>query len=81
MPFTWEQEDRFSWGEVRIRLNINEGRIQGAKMYSDSMDCRWVPEAEKALTGSRFAPDALEKALQQIPVGQDLLKMLWEDAL
>ena len=81
MPFTWEQEDRFSWGEVQIRLDINEGRIQGAKIYSDSMDCHWVPEAEKALTGSRFAPDALEKALQQILVGQDLLKMLWEDAL
>ena len=81
MPFTWEQDGRFPWGEVQICLDINEGRIRWAKIYSDSMDCHWVSEAEQALAGCQFDRQALEKALEQISVREELLQLLSEDAL
>ncbi len=80
MPFTCEQTGRFPWGEVQICLDINEGRIQWAKVYSDSMDCHWVAEAEQALAGCQFDRQTVEKALEQIPVREELLQLLCEDA-
>ena len=79
MPFTWEREERFPWGCVHMQLEINEGRIRQAKLYSDSMDWDWVPKAEQALTDCPFDPQALQQSLSSIPVAQDLLSLLRDD--
>lgn len=79
MPFTWEREERFPWGCVHMQLEINEGRIRQAKLYSDAMDWDWVPKAEQALTECPFDPQALQQSLSSIPVAQDLLSLLRDD--
>lgn len=79
MPFTWEREERFPWGCVHMQLEVNEGRIRQAKLYSDAMDWDWVPKAEQALTECPFDPQALQQSLSSIPVAQDLLSLLRDD--
>ena len=54
MPFTCEFEERFPWGGIQIQMNVENGLIQQAKVYSDSMDWSFVTVLEAALTGCRF---------------------------
>ena len=54
MPFTCEFEERFPWGGIQIQMNVENGLIQQAKVYSDSMDWSFVTVLEDALTGCRF---------------------------
>ena len=50
--------------------------IARAAVYSDDMDFAFPPALERALTGCRFALPALEKALQPVPHGMDVLSLL-----
>ena len=63
LPFTLSVEDRFPWGGIELRLNVNEGVIRGAKVYTDAMDETLAPRLEAALTGVPLRPEALSAAL------------------
>ena len=76
LPFTLRCEGRFAWGSVEVQMSVNGGVIQRAAVYSDDMDFAFPPALERALTGCRFALPALEKALQPVPHGMDVLSLL-----
>ncbi len=63
VPFTLEWEERFPWGGVQIQLNVENGVISQAKIYSDAMDWSFVSTLEAALAGCRFESAALEEKL------------------
>ena len=63
MPFTVSAEDRFTWGGVEIRLDVNEGVIQAAKVYTDAMDETLAQKLETVLPGCSFRFDSLSEAL------------------
>ena len=45
---------RFDWGGVELRLQVDDGVIQHARLYTDSMDDSLSGVVEKALTGCRY---------------------------
>ena len=63
LPFTADFEDRFTWGGIQMCLQVENGVITVAKVYSDSMDWSVSPILEKALLGCRFQKDALQAAV------------------
>lgn len=77
-PFTFQWEERFSWGEIQLNLQVQDGRIAKAKVYSDAMDWSIAPKLEKALTGCRFSRDALREAIAAAETGveEDLYQVL-----
>ena len=80
LPFTFECEDRFSWGEVQVQLQIEHGIIQNAKLYSDCLEEDMIPQWEKRLTGCRFEWQSLRAALsREIRQEQDLLNLLLQN--
>ena len=80
LPFTFECEDRFSWGEVQVQLQIEHGIIQNAKLYSDCLEEEMIPQWEKRLTGCRFEWQSLRAALsREIRQEQDLLNLLLQN--
>ena len=81
LPFTFRTEGRFAWGGVELQLQISEGVIQQAAVYSDDMDFSFPPTLEKALAGCRFAPDALAARLEAVPHGADILSLLQEQEI
>ena len=85
LPFSVRCEERFSWGCVEVQLQLAEGRILAAKVYSDAMDWQLAPAAEAALTGCLFRLDALTEALSAgIPdkqTAKDLCRLLEAQAL
>ena len=75
LPFTLSLEDRFPWGGIELQLNVNEGVIQAAKVYTDAMDETLAERLERRLIGSAFRGEALDECIQ----GADLSDRQIED--
>ena len=63
LPFTLSVEDRFPWGGIEVQLDVNEGVIRAAKVYTDAMDETLAPRLEAALCGVPLRSEALSAAL------------------
>ena len=63
LPFSAEFEDRFPWGGIQICLRVENGIVNSAKVYSDSMDWSVSPVLEPALLGCRYEKEALLAAV------------------
>lgn len=59
LPFTFEWEDRLSFGCIRIEAAVEHGIIRRASVYTDAMDWQLPARLEAALTGSRLERDTL----------------------
>ena len=79
LPFTLRCEGRFPWGGVELQLQMNEGAIQRAAVFSDDMDFAFPPALEKVLTGCRFDLEALREALGTVPHGEDIFTLLKQE--
>ena len=66
LPFTAAVEERFPWGGVELQLDVNEGVIRAAKVYTDAMDDTLAPRVEAVLSGCAFRGEALKSALAGI---------------
>ena len=71
LPFTLSVEDRFPWGGVELQLNVNEGVIQSAKVYTDAMDETLAPRLEAALGGCPLRLPALQARLEAMETSQE----------
>lgn len=78
LPFSFECEGRFPWGGLHMQLQIENGVIQQAKVYSDSMDWELAPELEQRLQGCRFDRDVLRSRLADsgIAAAEDIYQLL-----
>ena len=78
LPFTLSCEDRFPWGGVELQLNVNEGVIRLAKVYTDALDETLSPAVEAALTGCPCRLPELRARLEAAApaVSGDLLDLL-----
>ena len=38
IPFEYEMEKRFPWGNIQIQFHVDEGMIQDVNVFSDAMD-------------------------------------------
>ena len=63
LPFTLSVEDRFPWGGIEIQLDVNEGIIRSAKVYTDAMDETLAPRLEAGLNGCPFRAEPLRDRL------------------
>lgn len=76
LPFDTTWEERFPWGGIEIHLQVEQGRVAAAKVYTDAMDPGWAPRLEQSLTGSRFTAGELCAAAQGLPVAEDLRQLI-----
>ncbi len=66
LAFTWERDERFDWGEVQLQLQIDQGIIQDALLYSDALDAEFLTPVRERLLGCRMEPDSLQEALSAL---------------
>ena len=76
LPFTASVEDRFPWGGVEIQLDVNEGVIRTAKVYTDAMDDTLAPRVEAVLSGCAFRAEALHRALTSLSLPAEQAEQL-----
>lgn len=75
IPFTWELEHRFHWGEIQLQCEANEGKIRQIEIYSDAMDAGLVEEIKTALTGSVFSSKAMAECLSYLKPRQEIVDL------
>lgn len=63
LPFNFEVSRRFAWGEVLVRLEISEGIIRNAAIWTDALDTELPRQAERALEGCRYRKQEIGRAL------------------
>lgn len=80
LPFSFACSDRFSWGSIQLQLQIESGCIQSVQVYSDAMDWLLAEQISAALTGCRFAKDAICDALKDLQYCEDLCQLLVKQA-
>lgn len=77
LPFTAEFEDRFPWGGIQICLQVENGIVSGAKVYSDSMDWSVTPVLEPVFLGCRYDKEALLAAVpSEIANSNDIRQLI-----
>ncbi len=77
LPFSAEFEDRFAWGSIQICLQVENGMVCNAKVYSDSMDWSVSPVLEPAFQGCRYEKEALLAAVPaDIEVAEDIRQLI-----
>ena len=81
LPFTFRCEGRYGWGGVEIQLQVDEGVIRHASVYSDDMDFTFPPSLEAALAGCAFDLSALAARLTGVTHGADILSLLQQQEI
>lgn len=66
LPFTWETEHRFSWGNIQLQIVAEYGKIKQAKIYSDAMDTDIIDAMANALNGCPFSGKAMADQLAML---------------
>lgn len=64
IPFQYEVSGRYSWGEVQLQLEVSEGVIRRAVVWSDALDVEFPRYAEAMLTGVWYRKSDMEKVLK-----------------
>jgi lipoate-protein ligase A len=63
IPFQYEINRRFAWGEMTIQLDVSEGVIRQAAVWSDGLDIEFPRKLERLLPGVRYQLVALANAV------------------
>ena len=69
IPFEYEMEKRFAWGDVQIRLHVNEGRIREAEIFSDAMAQEIIGMICRALAGCLYEEKDMCRAVAETGAG------------
>ncbi len=83
VPFTTEMEARFPWGGVQVQLDVDNGIIRQAKLYSDAMDWSFVSRMEAALAGCRIRSEDLAERLASCDteIAKDICDLLCQNLM
>lgn len=65
IPFQYEVSRKFPWGEVQIQLEVPDGVIRRAAVWSDVLDVGFPRFAEMKLVGVRYRKEDLEGILAE----------------
>jgi lipoate-protein ligase A len=64
-PFYFESSRRFNWGDVDIRIDASENKINEVCVFSDAMDDSFITALPSCLKGIPYTREAVENALKK----------------
>lgn len=79
IPFDYEMEKRFSWGDVWLQFQINKGRVQNGTIWSDGLDADFLAEIPAKLAGEKFSSDALVEKINSFSEENPLQREMKRD--
>lgn len=65
IPYTFSVTERFPWGHVAVRLNVEGGIIRAAQLFTDAMEAPLFERIEQLLTGTPFFISAIAGRFDQ----------------
>lgn len=79
LPFTHQIQRRFSWGDVSLQLQVNEGSIRDCVCYSDAMDQGYIESLAGRLKGLRYDRQEILASLEAMGDGTEEERRMTED--
>ncbi len=77
IDFTYRIDRRFPWGDFDLQLNVEQGKISAAALYSDANDEAFIRRIQERLEGTVFSYDAMIDLIShccQTDENKDMLK-------
>ncbi|XP_055388718.1 lipoate-protein ligase A-like [Condylostylus longicornis] len=71
--FTHLLEKRFDWGTIEVNLDVHDGMIHDAKIFTDCLIPDLIPLWESSLRGHPYSVDGVSESLQSIPIDPENL--------
>ncbi len=84
MPISFSCEKYFTWGTVRLELQVSDGEIKDVRLYTDAMDHSLPESVSSALISCRFNKDDIKNALYSaLPenIAMDLAELLENEVI
>ncbi|MBO4343206.1 MAG: lipoate--protein ligase [Clostridia bacterium] len=84
VPFTVSCEEKFAWGYVQLLLQVENGFIKSARLYTDAMDADVSETAENALLDRRLEENEVQNALKaslSAPFADDIFNLIKNQAI
>ncbi|MBP5245649.1 MAG: lipoate--protein ligase [Clostridia bacterium] len=84
VPFTVSCEEKFDWGCVQLLLQIENGAVANARLYTDAMDADVSEIAENALLYRRLEENEVQNALKSAlpaPFADDIFNLIKNQAI
>ncbi len=80
LPFSVSFEAQFSWGHIELQLEVKDGIVEAAKVYTDAMDFKIADNISTAVIGTRYDMREMREALSALPevLAADIIKMIEE---
>ncbi|NMP23530.1 lipoate--protein ligase [Sulfobacillus harzensis] len=80
-PFNYRGRERFSRGELEVRVDVQSGRILAITIYGDFLGDHDIEPLTEALKGVEFQRVPISQALEALPVEQYLGGITREELL
>ncbi|KUG02703.1 lipoate-protein ligase a [hydrocarbon metagenome] len=74
-PFTIQKRGSFDWGNIDIRLSVNQGLITECKIYGDFFAAQDIEELEKIFVGLAYRRDIFDKNITS-----EIIRAYWPSA-
>ena len=59
--FSHELETRFEWGILDLNLQVESGKIEQVKVFSDAMDVSFINGIQKSFQGKEYGAEGLDR--------------------
>jgi len=79
--FNIQRRRRFDAGEIDLRLDVHEGRVEALTVYGDFLGSAPVEELAELLRGVRYEPGDLSRCLAEVDLGRYFGAIAREDFL
>ncbi|WP_372714707.1 lipoate--protein ligase [Ilyobacter sp.] len=79
--FKITKRKRYKGGEVEIRMNVSQGKIDEIKIYGDFLGYRGTEEIERILTGKRFHEKDLVDCIKDLDIEKYFCEIKVEDIM
>jgi lipoate-protein ligase A len=66
IPFTWEGEARYAWGNIQLQFAVEEGRVKECAVYSDALDEELIRSFPGLIEGCPLNGAVLSRAVEPI---------------
>ncbi|MDY3249566.1 MAG: lipoate--protein ligase [Candidatus Choladocola sp.] len=67
IPFQYSASRRFSWGDLELQFQVDEGVVQAVNAFSDGMDQELIAKLPSAWEGCRYTQTDLLESLDRLP--------------
>jgi len=79
IPFTYEVQKRFSWGDIQLQLEINKGIVIQSSVFSDSLEATLIAQIPGSIEGIIFSSKSIAEYIKMISLEEESSKEIIND--